>query len=133
MENNKDTQFSPDTVLVVENEVLVRTSIAQYLRHCGYIVIEASSAEEGITALTTIGAPIHIVFSSVELSGAMDGFGLAQWLRANKPGIEIVLAGTIVKAAHAAGDLCEKGPHLAKPYEPQQVVEWIKRLRNSPK
>lgn len=133
MKENKNKQSLPDTILVVENEVLVRTSIAQYLRHCGYTVIEASSAEEGIIVLTTIDAPIHIVFSSVELSGAMDGFGLAQWVRANKPGIEVVLAGTIVKAAHVAGDLCEKGPHLGKPYEPQQVVEWIKRLRNSPK
>jgi hypothetical protein len=45
------------------------------------------------------------------------------------------LAGTPEKAAHEAGDLCEKGPHLTKPYEPSQVVDWIKKLRNlnSPK
>jgi hypothetical protein len=44
--------------------------------------------------------------------------------------VQVVLSGSVVKAAHAAGDLCEEGPHLTKPYEPQQVVEWIKKLRN---
>ena len=45
-------------------------------------------------------------------------------------GLDVILAGTIEKAAEEAGDLCEEGPHLKKPYEPQQVVDWIKKLRN---
>ena len=39
------------TILVVEDEVLVRMPIAQYLRDCGYKVIEAVNADEAITVL----------------------------------------------------------------------------------
>jgi len=122
-----------DTILVVEDEVLVRTAISEYLRHCGYDVIEAVSADEAITILTEPDITVNIVLSDIEMPGTMDGFGLAQWVRTNKPDIKVLLASTIVKAANTAGDLCEEGPHLKKPYEPQQVVEWIKRLRNSKK
>lgn len=116
------------TVLVVEKEVLVRVSIAQYLRHCGYCVMEASGASEALDALTATDIRIDIVFSEIAMSGDMDGFGLAQWIRKNRPAIQIVLAGTMEKAAKEAGELCEKGPHLKKPYEPQQVLDYIKQL-----
>jgi hypothetical protein len=60
----------------------------------------------------------------------MDGFYLARWVRDHRSGLEVVLAESAVKAGHEAADLCEEGPHLKKPYEPQQVVEWIKKLRD---
>jgi len=34
----------------------------------------------------------------------------------------------VARAADAAAELCEQGPMLSKPYEPQAVGEWIKRL-----
>jgi CheY-like chemotaxis protein len=36
----------PDTILVVEDDVLVRMPISQYLRDCGYRVIEAANAQK---------------------------------------------------------------------------------------
>jgi CheY-like chemotaxis protein len=119
-----------DTVLVVENEVLVRMAISEYLRRCGYRVIEAASAEEALTLLTEPGIAIDVLFCAVELGEGTNGFALAQKVRAERPGLNVILTGTIEKAAHEAGDLCEEGPHLKKPYEPQQVVDWIKKLRN---
>ena len=127
---------TPDTVLVVEGDVMARLGLAEYLRHCGYRVIEAASGAEAITLLSaTPKIDIGVVLSVVELDERMDGFSLARWVRANRPGVEVALAGSIVKAAKTAGDLCEEGPHLRKPYEPEQVVEWIKKLANlkSPK
>jgi len=122
---------TPDTVLVVEGDVMARLGLAEYLRHCGYRVIEAASGAEAITLLSaTPKIDIGVVLSVVELDERMDGFSLARWVRANRPGVEVALAGSIVKAAKTAGDLCEEGPHLRKPYEPEQVVEWIKKLAN---
>ncbi len=118
-----------ETILVVEDEILARTAIAEYLRHCGYRVVEAASADEAMAVLKETAIQVDIVFSDIKMPGSLDGFGLAKWVRENKPGLHVILTGTLVKAAHAAGDLCESGPHLAKPYEPQQVIEWIKRLQ----
>lgn len=128
---NDFPQTALETVLVVEDEVLVRTAIAEYLRHCGYRVIETASADEALIVLQEKNIQIDIVFSDVEMPGGMDGFGLAKWVRAHRPDLQIILTSTLTKAAHAAGELCEDGPHLEKPYEPQQVIEWIKKLKAS--
>jgi CheY-like chemotaxis protein len=58
-------------VLVVEHEVTVRRAISQYLRHCGYCVIEAISAEEAITVMSCADVTVDVVFSAVELGGGM--------------------------------------------------------------
>jgi CheY-like chemotaxis protein len=119
-----------EVILVVESEVLVRHALAEYLRHCGYRVIEATTTREAMTLLENANVPVDVVFSAVELEGSADGFGLSKWIRENRSGVQVILSSSITKAAQAAGDLCEEGPHLAKPYEPQQVVEWIKKLRH---
>lgn len=114
------------TVLVVE-EVLVRLALADYLRDCGYKVVEAASAEEALLVLKEAALAVDVLFSAVELPGAMDGFGLAQWTRANRPGLEVILAGSVPRAVTAATELCEEGP-VPRPYEPQTVHDRIRRL-----
>jgi CheY-like chemotaxis protein len=67
-----------ETVLVVEDEVLLRLSIAAYLRDCGYKVIEAADADEAVLVLKQPDLEIDVLFTDVEMAGDMDGFGLAQ-------------------------------------------------------
>jgi CheY-like chemotaxis protein len=114
------------TILVVEDEVLIRSNISQYLRECGYRVIEAVNADEALVVLTSDIA-VDLVLTDVQMPGSMDGFGLAKWIRANKQGVDVILVGTPERAADAAGDLCEDGPEMAKPYEPQALVNLIRR------
>jgi DNA-binding response OmpR family regulator len=116
-----------ETVLVVEDDILLRLSIAAYLRDCGYRVIEAADADEALVVLKRPDLEVDILFSDVEMPGSMDGFGLAQWTRANRPGLDIILAGSVPRAVNAAATLCEDGP-VTKPYEPQAVLDRIRRL-----
>jgi CheY-like chemotaxis protein len=115
-------------VLVVEDEVLIRMTISGYLRDCGYRVFEAANADEARTILQKADREIDLVLSDIEMPGSMDGFGLAQWVRKNRPGLDVFLVGTTEGAADAAADLCEKGPMLTKPYEPQILVDRVKQL-----
>lgn len=116
-----------DTVLVADDEVLVRAAIAGYLRECGYRVVEAANAEEARTVLADTDIRVDVVLSAVEMSGDMDGFGLARWTRENCPGVEVILAGTSKAAAKEAAELCDDGPSLKRPYEPQSVHDRIRR------
>jgi len=116
-----------ETVLVVEDEVLVRLSIAAYLRDCGYKVIEAADADEAVLVLKQSELDIAVLFTDIEMPGAMDGFGLAQWTRANRPGLDVILTGSAPRAVNAAATLCEDGP-MPKRYEPQLVHDHIRRL-----
>lgn len=115
-------------ILLVDGDVLERTAIASYLRECGYRVVEAMSPGEAEAALDQ-QAPIDIAFIAVELAGEQDGFTLARHLQARSQGLRVLLAATAERAARLAGQLCETGPHLRKPYEPEALVDWIKRLR----
>jgi CheY-like chemotaxis protein len=113
---------------VVEDEVLVRLVIAEYLRECGYKVYEAVNAGEALEMLQSSGVAIDVVFSDVQMPGEMDGFGLARWVRANKPGVQVILTSGVERSADIAATLCEAGPLLEKPYPPQDVVDRIKQL-----
>jgi DNA-binding response OmpR family regulator len=117
-----------ETVLVVEDEILIRHVIADYLRECGYRVFEAVNADEAVAMIETPEISIDIVFSDVQMPGSMDGFALARWIRANKKGIQVILTSGVERSADIAATLCEAGPLLEKPYEPQGVIERIRQL-----
>ncbi len=113
---------STPTILVVEDDVLIRTVVAAYLRDCGFDVVEAGDAGEAIRVLQS-EIRIDIVFSDVNMPGDMDGFGLAQWIRHERPRLQIILtSGT----ARTAGDLCEHGPFLDKPYDHAELERQIR-------
>ena len=116
-----------ETVLLVEDEVLVRMPIAQYLRDCGYKVIEAVNADEAMAVLLHKDTVVDFVFSDIEMPGAIDGFGLAKWIREHRPGLDVLLAGTVPRTVESAQQLCEQGS-VPKPYDAQIVHNHIKRL-----
>jgi CheY-like chemotaxis protein len=117
-----------ETVLVVEDDVLVRLVIAGYLRECGYRVLEAASADEAVRLLARGEAHVDVVLTDVEMPGEMDGFALAHWVRRERPGVEVVMAGTPARAADAAGELCEQGLTPTRPDSPHAVLARIRRL-----
>jgi DNA-binding response OmpR family regulator len=117
-----------ETVVVVEADMLVRLVIAAYLRDCGYRVVEATSAAEAMQLLDRDDIAADVVLTALDLGGETDGFALAQWVRRRRPGLEVLLAGTVARAADMAGELCDQGPMLGRPYEPQAVVDRIRRL-----
>lgn len=123
-------QTEQHSVLVVDGEVLVRHAIADYLRDCGYTVVEASTTDEAITVLSDATLPISAVLCDAEAPGSLNAFQFRLWVKEvpGRTGVEIALAGSIDAAAHKAAELCENGPHLARPYDPQGVLDYIRRL-----
>jgi DNA-binding response OmpR family regulator len=115
------------TVMVVDADVLSRMAIADYLRHCGYTVIEGSSAED-VEAVLSTERPIDVMLIDMTLSGTQDGFSLARKLRAEQPDMIVILTSTAAKQAEKAGELCDDGP-LTKPYHPAELERRIKLLR----
>lgn len=117
------------SVLIVDGDVVARHAIADYLRHCGYGVVEAANTDEALVALKEPSLSIDVIVCDIAMIGAKPGFELASWVRQHRPELEVRLAGTLESAVSTAAELCESGPHLARPYEPEAVVDYIKRLR----
>ena len=114
------------TVLVVDDEVLVRLVIADYLRDCGYRVFEAGGPEEAVPVFE-VGLKIDVVLTDLELPGRSSGLELARWIRKRHPNVKVILSSGY-SAAELAGELCEAGPPIVKPYDSDAVVQRIRGL-----
>jgi CheY-like chemotaxis protein len=105
-------QANDRTVLVLDGDVLVRMPVVQFLRDCGYRVVEAASTDEAMAIFQKTNFPIDVVLSEIDIPGSMNGFGFAQWARSVRPELKILLAGTPERAAQNAAELCEIEPML---------------------
>lgn len=119
--------MSEPCVLLVEADILVRHPLAEYLRECGYTVLEAANTDDARKLLAEGPQVVDAVLADVDAAGE-GGFALAAFVRANHPGVPVILAGSVAKAVASAGDLCREGPALAKPYDHQLVLDRIRRL-----
>lgn len=115
-------------MLLLESDVLVRHPLAEYLRDCGYRVLEASNTAEARRLLGDDGRSVGVVLADVD-APEEGRFALAAWIRRSCPTTEVVLAGSVARAAEKAGDLCEAGPALTRPYDHRQVLDHIRQLR----
>lgn len=110
-----------ETILIVEDEVLVRLMIAEELRDVGFQVIEAAHADEALTILAH-RTDVAIVISDIRMPGSMDGLSLARKVRLEYPTIYIVLTSGHLRAVASE----DYDAFFSKPYESKKVVEHIK-------
>ena len=116
------------TILVVEDEALLRVAISNYLLECGFAVLEAGDAAEAIETLKADKAEIDVVFTDILMPGEMDGFGLAQWIWDHRPGLPVILTSGDAQKVEVAKHLCAGHPFFAKPYNVRQVSTQIRAL-----
>jgi two-component system, response regulator PdtaR len=112
------------TVLVVEDDILVRTVISAYLREYGLEVVEAGNADEAARILT-VGVKVDLVFSDVNMPGTMDGLGLATWMHDSHPHTKMILTSGVVQMTAQSGKTGAYGPILPKPYRCEDVARRI--------
>ncbi len=104
------------TVLLVEDDMLIRSATAEVLQEAGHVVVEAASAEEAMAALQT--APIDVLVTDVHLPGS-SGIELATRATELRPGVRIVVASGDIAAVQGA----LPGAHLlSKPYGARDVL-----------
>jgi DNA-binding NtrC family response regulator len=116
-----------DTVLIIDTDVVVRASLAAFLRDCGLRVFEANDTVEAKTVMTALPDRIHVVLCDAGSVGTETSFGFVRWVRKHHTSTSVLLAGTVSAAADLAGELCEGGPQMRKPYDPQGVVDAIRQ------
>jgi DNA-binding NtrC family response regulator len=111
---------SPSTILVVEDEALIRLDLASYLIQRGFNVVEAGSAAEAIEILER-DRTIRVVFTDVRMPGDMDGIALAKCVRERWPPTIIVVCSGNCEEAVDLADI-----HIIeKPYLPDQLVKVL--------
>jgi two-component system, response regulator PdtaR len=111
-------------ILVVDDEILIRLTIADELRTCGYRVVEAAKADEAVAILRS-DTGIDLVLTDVRMPGGMDGIGLARLIRDELPQIKLVVASAHLPAS-PIGTLADA--FFSKPYDVGAVIGAIAGL-----
>ncbi len=110
------------TVLVVEVEVLVLLSIAEFLRDQDITVIEASSAAEA-RAVFDAGIVVDVLFSDISLASESDGRDLALWVAEEFPDVGLLVTSGV---AHGASDAASANiTFVTKPYMPEKILSLV--------
>jgi CheY-like chemotaxis protein len=126
-EQQATTALSAATVLVVDDDLLVREPIADYLREVGYEVLEAGDAREAMD-LVDHAAHVDLVFSDVRMPGDLDGVGLARWVRSHRPELPVLLTSGYDAQSWMGSELGREVRLIQKPYTQDQVLRQIRRL-----
>ena len=110
------------TILVVEDEWLIRSALSADLRSRRYRVIEARDADEALAVLKT-DIKIDVVVTDVVMPGTLDGVALAQWIGRERPALHVILA-TAVNTTRNGSPLDSYGRLVSKPYDFAEIA-WI--------
>jgi CheY-like chemotaxis protein len=113
------------TVLVVEDEALIRLDIVYALEDAGFVVLEAVNVAEAVAVLTD-HREIRAVFTDVDMPGSMDGLKLAAVVYAEWPQTKI-----IVTSGHrnvTPSDIPATSRFVSKPYDPSAIIESLSEM-----
>lgn len=117
----------PATVLVAEDEDIVRGLISEYLENRGYRVIEAEDGRQALEKFRMHQAEIGLVITDLTMPN-MDGWETMAAMRALAPGLYVILSSGHDEAKVMAGAGSEQ-PHafLRKPYDMKDLAREVEK------
>jgi CheY-like chemotaxis protein len=116
---------SPAVIMVVEDTEELRSSVADYFRIVGFEVVATENAGDAVAAMDS-GVHVDLVFTDINMPGAMDGVGLARWLSVHRPFTPIILT-----SGEPRPELGRSVPHyrfVRKPYSLDALEHDIRQL-----
>jgi CheY-like chemotaxis protein len=116
-----------ETILVVEDDRLVRDYVLTQLHALGYATLDAANAEQAL-AIVEAGNEFDLLFTDVIMPGAMNGRQLATELQKRKPGTKVLFtSGYTENAIIHHGRLDSGVLLLAKPYRKSDMAIMIRK------
>jgi len=112
------------TILVVEDEALIRDSLRIVLKRMGHVVLEARDGAEGLTVSRNFNGRIDLVISDVRMP-KVEGPTMVRLLAAKRPGMKVLLI---------SGDSAESVPNgwmknfLHKPFPPAAIEQRVQEM-----
>lgn len=113
------------SILVVEDESLVRMMAVEMFEDAGFHVLEASSGERALKLLAKSGE-LSALFTDVNLANDMDGFYLARIVHDTHPDMHIIVVSG--QCVAKAGDLPKGARFIGKPYDPDVVTQTLNEM-----
>jgi PAS domain S-box-containing protein len=120
-------QGGRETILVVEDDKLVRDYVLTQLRSLGYVTLDAANGAEAL-AVIQAGHQFDLLFTDVIMPGAMNGRQLADEVQKSRPGVKVLFtSGYTENAIIHHGRLDTGVLLLAKPYRKSDMAGMIRK------
>jgi CheY-like chemotaxis protein len=117
-----------ETVLVVDDDEIVRTTVASMLEDLGYTVVVASSGREALAVLEKRGN-VDLLFTDVVMPGAISGRQLAERAVEIVPKLRVLFTSGYTENAIVHNGRLDAGVELlSKPYGREQLAAKVRRV-----
>jgi DNA-binding response OmpR family regulator len=114
------------TVLVVEDEALIRSVLVQFLSGHGFRVRQASDGADAMQ-LATGNSTIHLLLTDFAMPG-MDGLELIHQFRALRPATPVLLVSGSIPLTDCRFKHLDAFDTLAKPFEFEELLRKVRRM-----
>ncbi|MCE7798181.1 response regulator [Sphingobium sufflavum] len=117
------------TIMIVEDEAMIRQIGADILEEAGYQVIEAATADEALNIIKA-NPGIALIFTDVRMPGAMDGLGLAAIVHERWPDVRLLITSGHCRLRN--DEIPARGKFIPKPYPASELIRQIGQLLRRP-
>jgi PAS domain S-box-containing protein len=114
-----------ETILVVDDDVMVRKSVISQLRSLGYTVIEADTPAEALDAMAR-QEKFDLILSDIVMPGGIDGVELARLARQQGHKVLLTSGFPDLKTSHSGGATFDAGDVLKKPYRRADLQQAVR-------
>jgi signal transduction histidine kinase/ActR/RegA family two-component response regulator len=119
-----------ETVLLVEDEAMVRSLVRNVLQLPGYTVLEAVDADQALQRSGAHPGPIHLLLTDVVMPG-MSGRALAERLAPVRPDMRVLfMSGYTDDAMVRHGVFSEGHGFIQKPFSATALMEQVRQMLN---
>lgn len=126
VEKLSETLRGTETILLVEDDELVRRLIHDVLENWGYRLIDAANGVEALSTCEHGEYPIHLLVTDVVMPG-MSGRDVASRVAALRPEIKVLfMSGYTAEAIVHQGMLDGNTPFIQKPFEPDAFARKVR-------
>ncbi len=121
-----------ETVLVVDDDEIVRATVASMLEELGYSVLAAANGTEALAIIET-DATIDLLFTDVVMAGPVSGRKLAERAVEIRPALKVLFTSGYTENAIVHNGRLDPGVELlSKPYSRERLAAKLRRVLDSP-
>jgi signal transduction histidine kinase/CheY-like chemotaxis protein len=125
-------QGGKETVLLVEDEPVLRELVSEILRGYQYHVIEAGTGVEALRLWEEYDGKVDLLLTDMVMPEGMNGSELAEQLKRRKPELKVIFTSGYSSEAVGRDFNQEEAVFLPKPYLPPQLAQLVRRCLDTP-
>ncbi len=121
-----------ETILLVDDDDLVRELAEILLQQLGYTVLTANRPAEALALCRSYEGPIDLILTDLVMPGGMDGIDLGRRAESIQPGLRVIVMSGYTTDTVIARGYTDCVSILQKPFTQQQLANEIRRALDTP-